>query len=75
MFLYAKKRIKEEMTMKLEKVNNDKQLTSAIHALLRAGYKTWEDVNKANIEDLLKVRCFGKRSLVLIMEQMDRFGI
>lgn len=50
-------------------------LTRAIHALQQAGFREWEEVNKTNIEVLLKIRGLGQRGLGLVIQEMDRLGV
>lgn len=60
---------------KIEKRSNSEYLNRAINALLRNGFKTWEQVNKSNVEYLLKLKGLSKKGLNLIIEEMNDLGI
>lgn len=60
---------------KIKKRSNNEYLNRAIHALIRGGFKTWEQVNRSKIEDLLKLKGLSKKGLNLIIEEMNDLGI
>lgn len=65
----------EKQEHEIVKRTNNCSMNRAINALLRAGYKTWEEVNKSNVEDLMKLRHLGEKGIKLLVKEMNDLGI
>lgn len=70
---YESNEVKKET--KIVKRTNDPYINRAINALLRFGFKTWEEVNSSKIEDLLEIRGMSKKGLILVIKEMNDLGI
>ena len=65
----------EKQEHEIVKRTNNYCLNRAINALLRNGFKTWEEVNKSKIEDLMNVRGLSRNGIKWIIRAMNDLGI